>query len=69
MARKPLNGEDLVLLNAQILSCDRKAADLAKQILFDSVQDASCFADANVQEWARRIVKRESRALVRTLVH
>ena len=64
MARKPLNGEDLVMLNAQILSCDREAADLAKQILIESVQDASCFADSNVQEWARRIVKRESRASI-----
>ncbi|HEX7644674.1 MAG TPA: hypothetical protein VF472_20925 [Burkholderiaceae bacterium] len=62
MARKPLSGEDLVLLNAQIQSRDRETAGLAKRILLESVQDASRFADSTVQEWARRIVKRESRS-------
>ena len=46
----------------QIQSPDRSAADLAKQILFESVQDARRFADSTAQEWARRIVRRESRA-------
>ncbi len=61
MERRPLNGDDVRLLNEQIQSNDIDVADLAKQILFESVQDAHRFADSTAQEWARRIVRRELR--------
>ncbi len=63
MERKPLNGDDVRLLNEQILSRDSAVADPAKQILFDSVQDARRFSDSTAQEWARRIVRRELRVM------
>ena len=61
MERKQLSGEDIQMLNEQIQSHDASASDLAKRILFDSVQDADCFVDSTAQEWARRIVRRVNR--------
>ncbi|HEY8026318.1 MAG TPA: hypothetical protein VIF60_17260 [Burkholderiaceae bacterium] len=58
MNRKPLSGEDILLLNEQILSLDSRVANLAKRILRESVEHADCFVDSTAQEWARRIMVR-----------
>jgi hypothetical protein len=63
MERKLLNGEDVRLLNEQIQSPNPDESELAKRILFESFQDAHCFADSTAHEWARRIVRREARAM------
>jgi hypothetical protein len=63
MERKLLSGEDVRLLNEQIQSRNPGESELAKQILFGSFQDARRFADSTAHEWARRIVRRESRAM------
>jgi hypothetical protein len=63
MERKRLSGEDVRLLNEQIRSHDPDESDLAKQILFESFQDARRFADSTAHEWAKRIVRREARAM------
>jgi hypothetical protein len=63
MERKLLSGEDVRLLNEQIQSHNQDESELAKQILFESFQDARRFADSTAHEWARRIVRREARAM------
>lgn len=61
MNRKPLSGDDIQVLNEQILSLDSCVANLAKRILRESVEHADCFVDSTAQEWARRIVMRVDR--------
>lgn len=63
MERKLLSGEDVYLLNEQIQSPNPDEAELAKQILFESFQHAHRFVDSTAHEWARRIVRREARAM------
>ena len=63
MELKRLSGEDVRLLNEQIRSPDLGQSELAKQILFESFQDARRFADSTAHEWACRIVRREARAM------
>ncbi|MBV8634367.1 MAG: hypothetical protein JO002_07745 [Burkholderiaceae bacterium] len=65
MERKPLSGDDVRLLNEQIQSHDLGESEYARQVLFESFQDAHRFCDSTAQEWARRIVRRESRAMSR----
>lgn len=63
MNQRLLNGDDIQMLNEQIMSQDRHVADLARQRLFESVNCPECFADSTSEEWARRIVKRIKRTL------
>jgi hypothetical protein len=61
MNHKLLSGDDIQILNEQILSHDEHLSSLAKRTLFESVNYPDCFADSTAQEWARRIVMRVNR--------
>jgi hypothetical protein len=62
MNQKPLSGEDIQVLNEQILSNDAHLSDLAKRRLLESVNHPECFVNSIAQEWARRIVNRVNRS-------
>ena len=63
MHRRPMNGDDIRLLNEQVASHDPQLADLARRTLSDALDHPECFADSTAEEWARRIVRRVNRAL------
>lgn len=65
MNQKTLSGEDIQVLNEQILSHDEHLSNLAKRRLFESVNHPECFANSIAQEWARRIVNRVNRSAYR----
>lgn len=58
---KVLSGEDIQLLNEQILSSDEQASELAKRLLSESLLEPDRFVDSTAREWARRIVQRVNR--------
>jgi len=63
MNRKPFSGEDILQLNEQISSRDKRLSSRARQQLLESVNDPESFANSTVQEWARRIVNRVNRSI------
>jgi hypothetical protein len=63
MKQNPLSGEDIQVLNEQIMSRDAQLADLAKRRLMESVNCPECFVNSTAQEWARRIVDRVKRSM------
>lgn len=63
MNRKLLSGEDIQVLNEQILSHDEHLSTLAKRKLLEAVNCPECFVDSTAHEWARRIVSRVKRSM------